>query len=125
MKKEHYVIDKNHNISTVDLYEWAKWFESVDGRKNRIVKQDKVKRMFISTVFLGLDYDWGRTNKPILFETMVFDESKPKKHPDFGQDIYQRRYATYDEALSAHKKLVHEIKAGATIDYDYESPVDN
>jgi hypothetical protein len=47
----------------------------------------------VSTVFLGLDHNFGFGRKPLLFETMIFGG----KH-----DQYQERYSTYKEAEKGH-----------------------
>lgn len=74
-----------------DLMAWAKWFE--DG-KNRNVKQDMIRGVHISTVFIGLDHSFG-DSPPLLFETMIF-----------GCEClsgYQRRYSTWEEAEAGHQ----------------------
>ena len=48
----------------------------------------------LSTVFLGLDHQWGDEGPPILFETMLFDDD---------EDDYQTRCSTWDEALVMHR----------------------
>lgn len=64
---------------------------------NRIVAQANVGELQISTVFTGIDQNWGG-DKPILFETVVFglpDELRP-----------QWRFSTWDEAMAKHQQLV-------------------
>lgn len=79
-----------------DVLEWGKWFETA----NRRVAEANVGNVCISTVFLGLDHNWG-PGEPILFETMVFGG-----HFD-GQ---QRRYATWEEAERGHAEMVRMVK---------------
>jgi hypothetical protein len=53
----------------------------------------------VSTVFLGIDHNWGFRNeeRPILFETMVFG----------GEHAgYQDRYCTWEEAEIGHARIV-------------------
>lgn len=52
-------------VKTVE--EWAQRFEHDKKR----VADTQVGKFWISTVFLGLDHNFG-TGLPILFETMVF-----------------------------------------------------
>jgi hypothetical protein len=106
MTSKHYII-KNKKVLEVPLMEWATWFESPEGMKERVIKQDRVGDLFVSTVFLGLDYAWDN-REPILFETMIFRDTPKSEYPH--EDIYQNRYHTYDEALTAHEKLVEDIK---------------
>lgn len=111
-----YILDEAGDVKQVDtLEEWAKWMEKPDN--GRVLKQDKIGSLFISTVFLGLDYAFSG-GAPILFETMVFDESK--KRPDGGStDVYQERYVSKTLALENHARLVEDITKGKDItNYD-------
>ncbi len=65
---------------------------------------DTVGDKRVSTVFLGLDHQYG-DGPPLLFETMVF----PK---DSYSDLYCERYSTYDEAEAGHAKAVQGLKDG-------------
>jgi len=78
----------------VELLEWAKWFETTD----RHVGNDTINGYRISTVFLGLDHNFG-VGAPLLFETMVFGD-------DDEEDM--ERYATYEEAEEGHKRFVEK-----------------
>jgi hypothetical protein len=52
----------------------------------------------ISTVFLGLDHNFGQ-GPPLLFESMVFGGE------DDGEMV---RYSTWEEAETGHKLLVEK-----------------
>lgn len=71
-----------------------------DNKDYQIVKQDKLANGFlVSTVWLGLDHGiYEFSKRPLIFETMVFDES--------GESIECDRYSTETEAVSGHKKWV-------------------
>lgn len=92
-----YKIDENHNITPSDVYD----FETQDSRHKR-VGLDEVGETRVSTVFLGLDHNWG-DGPPILFETMVFSN-------DVDYDQYQYRYCTWDEAEKGHKLILSKVK---------------
>lgn len=79
--------------------EWAQWMES----GNRIVGRTIKERHVISTVFLGVDHNFGYSSTPILFETMVFDPT--------GNDILQIRCSTWDEAVAQHKDVVRRVRS--------------
>lgn len=64
--------------------------------EDRHIGDDTINGARISTVFLGLDHNWG-DGPPVLFETMVFGGE---------HDEWMDRYHTYDEALAGHKKVV-------------------
>lgn len=97
----HYILDENHNAVPVeDALEWARWFETAN--ESRRVGRDTVGRADISTVFLGLNQNFGR-GVPLLYETMVFGG------PDDG---WQDRYSTWDEAIAGHDAVVGKLRAG-------------
>lgn len=78
------------------LQEWIENFGNI-----RAVASDTVGHVTISTVFLGMDHHWGRDAAPLLFETMIFDDSISGR---------RWRYATYDEAETMHQKIVDAIR---------------
>jgi hypothetical protein len=86
----HYILNPDHSVKPCDLMEWAEYF----GRADRIVaKTDLPNGFHISTVFIGLDHQFG--NGPLLlFETMVFP----------GEDM--NRYSTWDEAVAGHQAMI-------------------
>ena len=95
---DKYILDGHNPVPCDDLIEWARWFETA----NRHVAKTKVnKEVTISTVFLGLDHNFGE-GCPALFETMVFGGKL---------DEQMERYATWDEAEKGHRKWVE--KAGS------------
>ena len=55
----------------------------------------------VSTVFLGLDHQWGE-GPPLLFETLVF-------HDGDGQEC--TRYATWHAAEQGHAAMVDAMRA--------------
>lgn len=107
----HYMLDENHNIITTDnVIEWAQWFE--ENNAKRIVQQDPIDDLWISTVFMGIDHGFTNGGMPILFETMVFD----KNH----DEIDMVRYATWDEALQGHKDTVRRYQTHPEIEALHE-----
>lgn len=102
MNNHRFILDKKGNpIVEPDLMKWARWLEE---SKDRILRQETIKGKFISTVFLGLDYNFYGT-PPILYETMVFDETKHSIEK-YGTS----RYYTRKEALKGHRDMVKRIK---------------
>ena len=71
-----------------------------------MIRKNTVKGHLVSTIFLSLDYRFGK-GKPLLFETMVWDKE--------GKDIYQDRHATKAGAELAHLRIVNAIKYGKEI----------
>jgi hypothetical protein len=88
-----YILDGKIPVPCEDLLQWGAWMETGD----RVLKQEQVGQFWVSTVFLGLDHQYG-AGPPRLFETMVFDA---------GRDgIYQSRYSTWELALEGHERAV-------------------
>lgn len=94
----HYVLEGKETRPAKSLKDFGARFE----RLNRIVAQETINGYFISTVFLGLDHNFG-LGRPILFETMIFNED--------GDDEYQVRCSTYDEAVTEHRIAVGKVLA--------------
>lgn len=89
-----YILDENHKAIPVDnLIDWAEWMEH---RESRRVAYTEVGESNVSTVFLGLDHQWGE-GPPILFETMVFGGPLNE---------YQERCSTWEEAVRQHEWIV-------------------
>ena len=80
--------------------EWSDWYEHAGN--DRIVKQETLPNgLFVSTVFLGLDYSYDENNpKPILFETMVFGGSS-----QLHEERDSERCSTWEEAEEMHRKM--------------------
>lgn len=85
-----YVLKDKVPILVDDIEEWAKIFEGDDLR--RVASTHLKGDIHVSTVFLGLDHQWG-DGPPLLFETMIFGG----KHND-----YQERYPTWTDAEAGH-----------------------
>lgn len=73
----------------------------------RRVAESYVGKIWISTVFLGLDHGL-RDSHPLLFETMAFETDDVAQSDSL--DDYQRRYTTYGEAEAGHAEVVEEIR---------------
>lgn len=81
-----------------DLMKWAEWME----RPERIVKRERIEDCDVSTVFLGLDHQYG-DGPPILWETMVFGGKL-----DMAQD---RCSGLRYNAESMHQRMVDKVKS--------------
>jgi len=93
----YWILDANGEPKQINDWEaWAVWYE----RSDRIVALDLFEWGRVSTVFLGLDYGFGR-EPPILYETLVFGG------PLAGEC---KRYATRTEALQGHAAMLERLK---------------
>ncbi len=50
-----YILDADHVPVAVDISIWGAWFEKSDDA--RVVAQDNIGDIFVSTVFLGIDHN--------------------------------------------------------------------
>lgn len=91
-----YILDGKTPVLEPDLHKWGEWYETA----NRVVRQAILGDVRLSTVFLGLDYQW-MDGPPLLFETMIFGGPR---------DQETHRYSTWDEAEAGHKKLLEELR---------------
>ena len=92
-----YVLNEDHSVRSAPMEEWAGWFNNPDVRR---VAFEAIGDAEVSTVFLGLDHSYGNSNRPILFETMVF-----------GSDLNGEmdRCSTWDEAVAMHNAMVSRV----------------
>lgn len=95
---EHYILDGKEPKKIDSLEEWAKWFEEAE---NRLIAVTNISpEITVSTIFLGLDHNWSKSGPPVLFETMVFG---------YEDGDLTERTSTWDEAKSAHDRIVKEL----------------
>ena len=92
LNNNHYILNGKKPVKC-DLHTWAKWFES----SNRHVRSTKFFGIHVSTVFLGLNHNYG-PGDPLLFETMIFGGKMDQE--------YQDRYATWNRAVWGHRKAL-------------------
>jgi hypothetical protein len=86
-----YILDKENKPVKSTIIQHSEWLEKNPERK--VVKQEHVDDIFISTVFLGLDHAWN-SDIPVLWETMIFGGE---------HDQYQDRYTSHEDALEGHQ----------------------
>jgi hypothetical protein len=101
--KGKYILDKNGNVvPEPDLLKWARWLE--DSRDARVLKQEWVSNIRISTIFLGLDHNFCSDGPPIVWETMLFSNMA-----DFQGRMW-RCAGTREQAEAQHEKVVQLVK---------------
>ena len=67
--EHHYTLIGQTPVEEPDFLLWAAWYEQAD----RIVAQDQIGDVLVSTVFLGRDHNFFGDGPPLLFETTVFE----------------------------------------------------
>jgi len=91
----NYKLEGHTPVECADPKEWGAWLQGADKR----VALDRINGVDISTVFLGVDYQFGE-GPPILFETMVFGGKL---------DSEMERYETWDEAEAGHQAMKQRV----------------
>lgn len=90
-----YILDEYGDLKPEDdVIAWGKWFQ-VHGSERRVAL-DEWDGHFVSTVFLGLDHQFG-DGPPLLWETYA------------DGDIIER-YASKAGAMMGHKRVVDLLK---------------
>ena len=84
-----------------DTLSWASNFE----KDRKVAKDILPDGKLISTVFLGLDHNYGE-GPPLIFETMVFGSEND------SSDLDMDRYSTEEQALAGHKTMVEKWRKG-------------
>ena len=96
MSDKYILAEDGQTPVACDLMTWALWFE----RSKRIVAQDVIDGVKISTVFLGMDHSFG-SGPPLLWETMIFGGE---------HNEYQERYSTFAEAVAGHALALSMVR---------------
>lgn len=90
-----------------DVRRWA-----LELAGNRTIEKTMLEHgVLVSTVFLGLDHDFGSDTEapdyqPLVFETMVF--GPPLRIGVW--DEYSNRYRSYEEAVAGHAATVKNLE---------------
>jgi hypothetical protein len=87
--------DKYYNLDSKEITreEWKKLRREIGNK----IKRDIVGDFLVSTIWLGMNHAF-MSDKIEIFETMVF--------LNFPKDIYCQRYATKEDAIKGHNKIV-------------------
>lgn len=94
---DKYILDGHEVMPESNLMKWAMWFESADRAVKKTAINDSVQ---VSTVFLGLDHNYG-DGPPILFETMIFGGE---------HDEEMERCSTWSEAEQMHERMIKRAR---------------
>lgn len=105
----------------IPCYDMQEWNDFLEHRKH--VAKTTVGEHWVSTVFLGLDHQWG-DGPPLLYETMVFENEEkmteevtlpsgaviPSRPYHESLDDYAQRHSTRELALEWHRHVVAELE---------------
>lgn len=93
----HYVLVDGEPVGVEDVLLWARWYEQTFETGERHVADDTIGEVWVSTVFLGTDYNFLGEGPPVLWETAIFEK-------DEVVDI--RRYSSREAAERGHTEVV-------------------
>ncbi|MGH9903932.1 MAG: hypothetical protein ACRD68_19145 [Pyrinomonadaceae bacterium] len=93
MAKGQFILDGRKVIPCTEVGQWGHWFMNAE----RHVGRTEVGPYVVSTVFVGLDYSFGESERPLVFETMVFEDK---------EEVEREFYATWEEAEAGHARMV-------------------
>jgi hypothetical protein len=100
----NYVLIGQTPVPEPDLLTWARTFEHSD---RRVALTSVLDLCEVSTIFLGIDYNFDREGPPILFETMVFWSGERGWECD--------RCSTWTEAERQHARMIREVAQPANV----------
>jgi hypothetical protein len=102
---DKYILDADGRTAiAVDWLAWARWFEAAAA--DRIVARTIIGDATVSTVFLGLNHQYG-DGPPLIFETLVFAGAL---------DGEMERYSTWEEAEQGHQAMVKRVTEAQATD---------
>ncbi len=100
--------DRGEPVLASSLQDWAAWteYDRASGRNLWRVGETFCGTVRISTVFLGLDHNFGGVGPPILWETMVFFPLNSRRSGE-----QERCSGSREQALAMHAAMVERVQA--------------
>lgn len=99
----YFKLDENKNVVKSSIEEWSDFIEGQLPTSYKHVSDEIINDKIISTIFIGLVFDFSPNDVPLTFETMVFDKE--------GNALYQDRYGTWKDAEKGHRKAIEWVKS--------------
>jgi hypothetical protein len=99
------------------LIDLATWEQKLADQEYRFVAQHWVRGWKVSTIWLGMDYNFGGGGPPLIFETMIFapaDVTVGRENAlpaPADLDQYQERYPTEEAARAGHDRALAAMVA--------------
>lgn len=108
IRKEYGPMYYDRKGKEMTLMEWGHMCQA---RDYKIVKQEKIGKYFVSTVWIGVNMEMFRQTPIKIFETMILipnGEEEENQKDDLY--FYQERYSTEEEAFQGHEQTVFVVK---------------
>lgn len=105
----------DYDGNPVTLEEWGELWKKDRKINNTVLDKSSGwngMKMQVSSVWIGLS--WGsefENERPLVYETMVFCLDDPERWDDLGC----WRWATREETLAGHERIVQEILSGELV----------
>ena len=93
-----YLLEGTEPVAYKDVLKLDRKFEAID---TRVARTDITEDIFVSTIFLGLDYQFNKKGPPLLFETMCFGGPL---------DQEQERYSNWAQAEQGHEFMCGRVR---------------
>lgn len=87
----YFGLDHDKHLVPVPMLAWADAYENIANRRVAWTRRDKVS---VSTVFLGLNHQFG-DGPPLVFETLIMGGR---------YNGWMERYSCWDDALMGHRR---------------------
>lgn len=84
----------------ITMEQWGGLYENDENDSRRIGLTEFPGGVWISTVHLGIDHQFG-DGPPLIFETMVFGPEE-----GYAQELDMERYSTKEQAAEGHQRMV-------------------
>lgn len=101
----------NRQGKPIGMREWSRLMDDPD---YRIVEQTQIGPFWLSTVWLGLDYQFVSGGPPLIFETMLFESTeaertaeRPERNP--WTDLARAHWETEEQARAGHVLAVARL----------------
>jgi len=89
---------------------WRQWSERrMENPDARRVALTKIGNYEVSTVLLGIDHRFSRSGPPIIFETMIFDQTGITDD-SLGNEVFCDRYTNKVAALAGHDQACERAR---------------
>ena len=98
MVNDKYILINNVPVKEPDILKWGECFKNIENRRVALTELPNGYR--VSTVFLGLDHNFG-DGSPLLFGTMVFKGGS-------SLNGNTERYGTWKKAEAGHTRMVEK-----------------
>ena len=100
---DRYILAGQTPVQEPCLLRWAAYMETAERHVAQTVLADGTR---VSTVFVGIDYNWLHDGPPLLFETKVFRD---------GVGGEWAHYTTWAEAAAGHAAMCFSVQLDADL----------